>query len=146
MQSRGGVCGGPAASSGFLASSPGLNFWDRAVGRDRNGDRNLGLDLEVAILVSGLLCSAGSRRQVAECGGRGGNRTSAWTLSVRGPHWRLPSVPRIYFRSFFSGGKKKHKKLRIILRQGVRYSRLRPSSSCQPLTLSNFLGPRIFYI
>lgn len=46
------------------------------------GDRNLGPDLEVAIVVSGLLHSAGSRRQVAECGGRGGNRTNIWILSV----------------------------------------------------------------
>ena len=46
------------------------------------GDRNLGPDLEVAVPVSGLLCSAGSRRQVVECEGRGGNRTNAWMLSV----------------------------------------------------------------
>lgn len=60
------------ASSGFLAAPPWLNFWARAVGRDGNGDRDLGLGLEVANVVSGLLCPAGSSRQVAECGGRDG--------------------------------------------------------------------------
>lgn len=66
------MCGGPAASSGFLAAPPGLNFRARAGGRDGNGGRNLGLGLEVVIL-SGLSCPAGSSRQVAECGGKGGN-------------------------------------------------------------------------
>lgn len=64
--------GGPAASSGFLAAPPELNFWARAGGRDGNGGRNLGLGLEV-VAVSGLLCPAEPSRQVAECGGRGGN-------------------------------------------------------------------------